>query len=139
MKRKRIIIFTIISGIILWIYLQYGRDVKICSSNISSSDTGFSQHITVIANKLYMYDRDKFAREMVRRCIENSFHEIKFSHDTSEYPCELHISVYINQASWKLKRMTFQIDYEQSYGRGYKYNIRDNPEKFHLEIVRDGT
>lgn len=134
MSRKRIIIIAVIGLIILWVYLQYGRDVEVCNSILSSSNEGYGEETTVIANKLYIRDREAYARELVERHIENSFPEIRFSYDSNGFPSELHISVYMNKAAWKLKTPAFRIDYEQDCETHKQYNIKDNPEKFHLKI-----
>lgn len=134
MGKKRTFSIAIIGVIILFVYLQYGRDPEVCNSMLFSSNEGYSEETAVIVNKLYIRDREEFARALVQRHLENSFPNIQFSYDINGFPSELHISVYMNKAAWKLKNPAFRIDYEQERGSNNQYNIKDNPEKFHLEI-----
>lgn len=112
MKREIIIRLTIVSLIIQFWYLQYGRDVRVCSSIITSSESGYSQSICIVANKLYISDLNKFADEMVRRCSENSFEEMRFSYDINGYPKEIILSIYVNEMTWKLSGRVFVFEYK---------------------------
>lgn len=78
-------------------YLQFGRDVRVVSSMINSSDHYYEQKLTIVANKLFILDKDKFAEEMIERCIDNDFHEMKFSYDLNGYPDRIEITVYLNE------------------------------------------
>lgn len=91
--------------------------------------------ITIIANRLYIRDKEKFAEQMLQRCVDNSFHGVRFSYDMNGYPNELSISVYMNHTMWKLKKRAFQIWYEQDLE--YQYDIKDGIDKFNVEFVYD--
>lgn len=88
----------ILIGIVLLLaYLQFGRDVRVVSSMLMSSDQYYEQKLTIVANKLFILDKDKFAEEMMERCLDNDFHEMKFSYDLNGYPDRIEITVYLNE------------------------------------------
>lgn len=93
----------------------------------------YAESITIVANTLYIGNREEFAKRMIQKCIDNSFKEIKFLYGT-KYPNELTIIVYLNKISWKQGNESFRIYFVQNDRYGYRYNIRDNPEKFTIEI-----
>lgn len=62
-----------------------------------SSDGYYEQKLTIVVNKLFILDKDKFTEEMLERCIDNDFHEIKFSYDFNGYPNKIEITVYLNE------------------------------------------
>jgi len=96
--KKRNGIWVLLICIILSLaYLQFGRDVRVVSSMINSSDHYYEQKLTIVANKLFILDKDKFAEEMIERCIDNDFHEMKFSYDLNGYPDRIEITVYLNE------------------------------------------
>ena len=108
--RKRVYL-AIVLVILMFGYLQYGRDVAVCSSNPRVNSDGYLEDIVIIANKLYIFDHEKFAKYILQRCEENSFKEVRFSYDLNGYPNEVHISVYMNHFEWKIKKKAFEILY----------------------------
>lgn len=116
-------------------YLQFGRDVEVCSSNLKIFSDGSREEIAIIANKLYIFDLEKFAESVLQRCADNSFKEVRFSYDLSGYPKEVYISVYMNQTAWKWKKEAFEIHYVPE-GEG-DCNIADDPERFRMEIKKN--
>lgn len=110
------------------------KDVEIVNNHISSAENGYEEYISVVANKIWIFDKEQMAEDLVERCIENNFHEIMFSYDLRGYPNGLHITVYTNEITYKLGNVAFEADYRQIEGEIYEYNIKDNPEKFELKI-----
>lgn len=108
-------------------YLQWGRDVQVYNSHIGENENYCSEDIMIIANKIWIIDKEKFAHDMVQKSIENSFKEVKFSYDLQQ-PNELGITVYINKMSYWLRKPDFTIQFKQK--KNEQYNILDNPEKF---------
>lgn len=47
----------------------------------------------MVDKKLFIPDKDKSAEEMIERCIDNDFREIKFSHDLNGYPDRIEITL----------------------------------------------
>lgn len=86
----------------------------------------------IIANKLFIIDKEKFAEDVIQRCKDNNFKEIIFSYDVSGYPNELHITVYNNKQQRENGESAFQIAYEQVTGEIFAYDIKNNPDKFKI-------
>jgi hypothetical protein len=128
----RIVYLAVLLVIPILGYLQWGRDVAVCSSNPKIFSNGSLEEISIIANKLYIFDQEKFARYVLQRCADNSFREVRFSYDLSGYPNEVHITVYMNRAAWKWRKKAFEIRWISEEDK--HYNIVENPEKYRIEI-----
>lgn len=131
MKRCILAMAVIICMITGFLYLQYGRDEKVTSSMNFSSGNYYEMELTVVANKLFIIDKQRFAEEMIERCIDNNFHDIKFSYDMMGYPNRLQINVYLNEFS----KSHFTILYMMESENGMDYNIKDNPDRFVISII----
>lgn len=131
-KFRRIVYLAVLLVIPILGYLQWGRDVAVCSSNPKIFSNGSLEEISIIANKLYIFDQEKFARYVLQRCADNSFREVRFSYDLSGYPNEVHITVYMNRAAWKWRKKAFEIRWISEEDK--HYNIVENPEKYRIEI-----
>lgn len=131
MKRRIVAMAVIICTTIGFLYLQYGRDVNVTSSMNLSSDNYYEMELTVVANKLFIIDKQRFAEEMIERSIDNNFHDIKFSYDMMGYPNRLQFNVYLNEFS----KSHFTILYMTESENGMDYNIKDNPDKFVISII----
>lgn len=137
MKRRWIIVFISGSIISLFLFLQFGRDIKAVSSRSHMADNFYEQEFTVIANTVIIPDKEKFAEDLIQRCIDNNFHEIRFSYDMTGYPNRLRITVYPNEWSRKCSRDCFTIQYETDAGCPNHYNIKDDPDRFNLIIENE--
>ncbi len=137
MKKRKVIMIEVIGLFVIGIlgYLQYGGDVSVYSSRRHTFGNGSTLDLTIIANRLYIRDKEEFAEQMLQRCVDNSFHEIRLSYDMNGYPNELSISVYMNPVMWKLKKRVFRIKYMQDLE--YQYDIRDGIGRFKVEFVYD--
>lgn len=125
---------TIKTNVVSHIAINAIRDVEIVDTYTSGSRNGYEEDITIIAHKEQITDQERLANQLVERCVANNFHEIRFSYDLKGYPNGLHITVYTNEDTYELGMAAFEIDYEQTEGGIYEYNIKDNPEKFKLTI-----
>ena len=70
-KFSRIVYLAVLLVIPILGYLQWGRDVAVCSSNPKIFSNGSLEEISIIANKLYIFDQEKFAR-YVALSMENT-------------------------------------------------------------------
>ena len=131
-KFSRIVYLAVLLVIPILGYLQWGRDVAVCISNPNKFSNGSLEERSIISNKLYIFDREKFAKYVLQRCADNSFREVRFSYDLSGYPNEVHIPVYMNRAAWKWRKKAFEIRWISEENK--HYNIVENPEKYRIEI-----
>ena len=127
MKKRFIIVFVSVSIITILAYLQFGRDVTAKNSISNVSKNHYEQHLTIIANRLLIYDKEKFAEQLLERCLDNSFHDILFSYDITGYPDKIYISVYTNSLAYNLGIETFKIQYKSE-------NVTDTKTTFNINI-----
>ena len=104
-------------------------------SFLETGTNQYTEETAIIANRLMIWDTEEFAEEMIQKCINNSFKDIRFSYDLSGYSTELRIHVYTNKLSWHNHVKSFEIIYAQDLTNHPPYNIKDNPKKFEMEII----
>ena len=123
MKRCIVAMAVIICMITGFLYLQYGRDVKVTSSKNFSSGNYYEMELTLVANKLFIIDKQRFAEEMIERCIDNNFYDIKFSYDMIGYPDYVTIKIFPNDLCRILHKGDYSVIYKAEYGAN---NKKDN-------------
>lgn len=89
--------------------------------------------LTVIVNRDYIDNKEKFAYEVIDMCRRNSFHSIKISTDVYGWPESLKIKVYLKKDDINRAPPLMQILYEPEY-KGKGYDIRSDYELYHLII-----
>ena len=66
--KKRYIIMGILICIIAFLgYLQYGHEEQAVNTMVSTSDAFYKQEFDVIANKLFIFDKEKYAEELIEQ------------------------------------------------------------------------
>lgn len=118
MKKKMILL---IGCIILILFFQFGMDVKAINSMRVSCDSGNTEHVTIIANKIFIFDGKSFAEHLIEKRIDNSYKEIRF---VDAFPKELEIDVYTNWFTWKIKHKDFTIYSHFEDSKQYTFNIK---------------
>lgn len=125
--RKRYIIMGILICIIALLgYLQYGREEQAVNTMVSTSDTFYKQEFDIIANKLFILDKEKYAEELIEKAVENKYRNVRFSYDITGYPDEIVISVYIQNSDYQHNQKLFQIrgvKEENTHSNTYSYKI----------------
>lgn len=109
--KKCYIVGMVIYITILLGHLQYGREEKIINTMVSTSDTFCKQEFSVLANKLFVLDKEKYADELIKKAINNKYKNVHFSYDISGYPNEMKISVYKDKWHYMHNKCMFQILY----------------------------
>ena len=79
-KFSRIVYLAVLLVIPILGYLQWGRDVAVCISNPNKFSNGSLEERSIISNKLYIFDREKFAK-YVEVCY--TFYMLFLDHGTS--------------------------------------------------------
>ena len=64
MKKRIIVITVILCMVVGFLYLQYGRDVKVISTMNTASGNCYEMDLTVAANRLFIMDQEKFAEDL---------------------------------------------------------------------------
>lgn len=120
MKKKMILL---IGCIILIFFFQFVMDVKAVNSMRVSSDSGNTEHITIIANKIFIFDKNSFAEYLIERRVDNSYKEIRF---VDAFPKELEIDIYTNWFTWKTKHKNFSIFCHFKDSKHFIYEIKQH-------------
>ena len=112
--------------------LQYGRDMDVCGSHITSFDNYEEERLSIVINKLYVANQKACAEEIVKRCRENSFKSVRFSYDQA-IPNALYVIVY--GSNWQVKngKALFSFSYLPGDMNG-TYNIVNDSEKYILRV-----
>lgn len=130
-RKGCLIAIIIIMGSFLG-YLQYGRDMDVCSSLGISSDNYYEERLTVVTNKLYISDQKTCAEKIIERCKKNNFKSVRFSYDQS-IPNALYVDVYSSRKQAEKGKQMFSFSYLPEQRNG-TYNIINDPDKYMLEI-----
>lgn len=106
-------------------YLQYGREEQAVNTMVSTSDTFYKQEFDVIANKLFILDKEKYAEVLIKKTVENKYRNVRFSYDITGYPNEIVISVYSNEWSYEHNQRMYQIIYSSDNDGN---NVKNNAD-----------
>ena len=99
------------------------------------SDFDGEYHLTVIAKKNEIEDKELFARELIERVRDNSFKSILFSYDEKGYPIGLQMTVYLTEEDWHNGNIEPYIEVkfrQENILNGY--NIVEHFEQFRIEV-----
>lgn len=109
--RKKIFVFSEILLVFCSIlYLQYGRKLEVVSTINNTYGKTYEQKITVVANKLFIRDKEKFAEMLIDHCKENDFKDVKFSYDMLGHPDKIVFTVYPSELCMKMHQGSWEIN-----------------------------
>ena len=131
-KIKRVALIFLIVFLIIGFYLQYGRDMDVYNSYVFSVGSHNEQNLKIVANKLWIKDKRKYAEEILEKCKANSFKSIDFCYD-SYIPNELYVDVYLSDIYIKIGHPLFSFSYLPEDAKS-EYNFLDDSEKYVLKI-----
>ncbi len=119
--KKRYVISGILIGIVaLLIYLQYGREETIVNTRVSKSDDGYVQEISVIANKLFIGDKERYAEDVIDKVIRNQYRNVYFSYDILGRPEEIKINFYLDKWDYRYNQKNFITVYSNENIEGMR-------------------
>lgn len=99
MSKKRSLFFLI--WVLLFssiLYLQCGRKITVRSTSNFTSKNYSTVEINIIANKIFILNKEKYVRKILKDAEKNQLPRIKLS--VTE-PDELTIRIYNNEYDWK--------------------------------------
>lgn len=135
MKNKRLFLCILIVMMIPFgrkKYEQWQEEHSGIPDAINSMAIGGDLCLTVIANTSEIEDKEALAREIIHKCIDNSFTSIRLSTDINGYPASLKIKVHLNRKDLeKRKKPAFKIEFATD---NESYNIKDNADEYHLFV-----
>lgn len=118
MKRKLFLIIFFALFFLYILYLQFGRPATIHNITTTKTSEGYACHITIIANKLIIFNKNKLQEYLLQKIQSNSFDNILISKEVLTNITELHVSVYANELMRRLGKVLIVSAYE-SYSTGY--------------------
>lgn len=133
MKKKLIKSLIIVSVIlIVFSYLQYGRKEKVLNSFSSTSAGVRNERLTIIANRLFIYDKEQHAKELINKALNDSLNRFCFSWDLGT-PHSIEIDVYTNEIAKRNGTVKYTVIYHP-IDDDASYNVIDNADNYILEI-----
>lgn len=118
MKKGYVISGILIGIVALLIYLQYGREETIVNTRVRMSDDGYVQEISVIANKLFIGDKERYAEDVIDKVIRNQYRNVYFSYDILGCPEEIKINVYDDKWDYRYNRKKVILLYPEAGEKG---------------------
>lgn len=111
MKRKIVFIILCLLFTLEIFYLQFSREPTVYNVVTNRDSTGYDASLTIIANKLVIFEQDKLQRDLINRIFNNDFENMLFSYDAMGYPEECTVTVYTNGWTKKLGIPAFTFRY----------------------------
>lgn len=109
MKKQCVVVSIVVCVIIIFVYLQYGREEKVVSSMANTSDSYYEQEFSVVVNKLFIWDKEKYAKRLVEKALENEYENVRFSYDIMGYPNEISVEVWRDGYCYQQGKRMFSI------------------------------
>ncbi|MBM6668782.1 hypothetical protein H6A64_13295 [Lacrimispora saccharolytica] len=109
------------------------NEMDVYNSRTIAFENGYIEDLTIIVNKKHITDYEECAKEIIKKYINNEYQSMIFSFDFG-YPAELNATVFLSENDIDNSHPIFEMTYSQEFNT-YEYNIKDNPEKFHIEIT----
>ncbi len=131
--KKKIVTVLLLVVFIIFLYLQWGRIMDVVNSFSTSSTNYHEENIVVVANKLYISNKEKFAEKIVNNCIENNFKSIFFDYKTMK-PNALYVTVYSSEFTRGLSMPAFTFSYTSDKNQIGLYNIIDDSENYRIIV-----
>lgn len=122
-KLRRMIPILFMALLITAGYLQYGRKAQVVSTFKTGFDNSCSYVIDVSANKLYLTNNE----------ADQIFQEIFDSYANEKFHM---MTIYIYRDRYAMKKGSPLVKGVYSSSDSLKYNSKDNPEVFNLEVKK---
>lgn len=138
MKRAAIIMLIVLSVFLLGCgeNRQNKTDRPSTPECVGSVNSARDYHLTVLANRDVIEDKEAFARELIEQVRKDGFHKIKFCYeDTGGYPIGLEIRVYLWEEDWQDRNKDpYMIITFRQENMLDGYNIVEHNDKFQMNI-----
>ena len=132
---KKFFVFTLLSLMLTGCGQVPPDEMDVVSSYATSFRNGTIQHITVVVNDPEISDYEDCAKKIIEKCLTNDFKSVLFCWGPNDYPIALTATVYQSEKNHKNGNYTFKMSYTQNFNEETVYNMKENPEKFELDIV----
>lgn len=122
MKRKKIVIFITMVCMFFFVFtgvdlsqfkeINYKEsDMDVLHTSSMKSSNYCEEHIVVAVNSDER-DREKIKKEILKRCVANNFHSIRFSKRFSEID-KLYVDVYVDKEAYSVGDKMFRFEFPE--------------------------
>ena len=132
--KKRILqtVTVVFILLVVLMYLQYGRKEEVTNSFSSSSAGVRDEELTVVANRLFIINKEEYGKELINKALTDSLGRFCFSWDIA-IPHAIEMHVYLNKADKRNGTPAFTVVYAPTEDNR-TYNVLDNADKYSVTI-----
>lgn len=135
--KKIMVVLLIIMAVVLGVYSYQSGEAKemdCVNSMINSYGNGCDARLSIVLNQKDVEDKLDIAKEIIKKCEENSFQTIKFSYDM-RIPNELKIYVYCTHEDFEEGNEAFSFTYSHDgTGDPDEFNILEDKDHFTITL-----
>ena len=135
--KKIMVVLLIIMAVVLVVYSYQSGEAKemdCVNSMINSYGNGCDARLSIVLNQKDVENKLVTAKEIIKKCEENSFKTIKFSYDM-RIPNELKVYVYCTHEDFEEGSEAFSFTYSHDgTGDPDEFNILENKDHFTITL-----
>jgi hypothetical protein len=135
-KKTMVVLLIIILVVLGVLFFKAGNNKEMdCVNTITNSyGNGCDARLSIILYQKDVEDKLDIAKEIIKKCEENSFKTIKFSYDM-RIPNELDVNVYLTEKDFEEGNKAFSFNYDHDgTGDPDKFNILEDKEHFTITL-----
>lgn len=135
---KKVVVLLIIIAVAFGVYSfqteKEPQEMDCVNSIINTCNNSCDARLSIILYRKEIENEIDVAKEIIKKCEENSFKTIKFSYDM-RIPNELDVNVYLSEKDFEEGNKAFSFNYDHDgTGDPDKFNILENPERFTITL-----
>lgn len=111
MRKKIVFTSLILLFLTAALCFQFSQPPTVSSAITNQSSDGYCSELTIIANKLIIFNKDILQTDLIEHIVNNDFQNMLFSYDVMGYPKEYIVTVYTNDLAKKLGIPAFTFRY----------------------------
>lgn len=135
-KKIMVVLLIIITVVLVVSFFKAGNNKEMdCVNTITNSyGNGCDARLSIILYQNKIEDELEVAKEIIKKCEENSFKTIKFSYDM-RIPNELDVNVYLSEKDFEEGNKAFSFNYDHDgIGDPDEFNILEDKERFTITL-----
>ena len=136
-KHKLVVVLLIIMSVVLGVLFLNNKEPKEmdCVSSITDTcNNSCAARLSVILYQKEINNELSVAKEIIKKCEENSFTTIKFSYDM-RIPNELDVNVYLTEKDFEEGEKAFSFNYSHDgTGDPDEFDILHDSERFTIKL-----
>lgn len=135
-KKPMVVLLIIILVVLVVLFFKAGNNKEMdCVNTITNSyGNGCDARLSIILYQNEIEDELEVAKEIIKKCEENSFKTIKFSYDM-RIPNELDVNVYLTEKDFEEGNKAFSFNYAHDGAADPdEFNILEDKEHFTITL-----